>query len=117
MGRLHGYGLGNATADVVTDEACAVDAEQVEQDEESISVRFNVEREVAGWIGSAVAQEIDDDHASSFREEWDQILPEMRRGREAVDENQGLAAAARAGGEVVEARAAHVEEFAAHLRR
>lgn len=117
MRRLHGYRLSDSSADVVTDEACAVDAEQVEQYEKPIGMRFNSEREIAGWIGAAVAQQVEDDHASTFREEWHQVLPEMRRGREAVDENQGLAAAARAGGEVVEARAAHVEEFAAHLRR
>ena len=117
MRRFYGDSLRDAAADVVPDEAGAIDAEQVEQDEEAIGVRFDVERQVSRRVAAAVAEKIEHDDAASFREQRDQLLPEMGRRRETVNEHQRLAATSMPGGVVVEACAADVEEFAAHYVR
>ena len=117
MRRPDGYSLCDAAADVVPDEAGAIDTEQVEQDEEAIGMRLDIERQVAWRIAAAVAEEIEHDDASSLRQQRDQLLPEMGCRRETVDEHQWLAATAMPGSVVIEACAADVEKFAAHYVR
>jgi hypothetical protein len=65
-------------------------------------------------VASAIAEEVDDDDAVSGRDERDHLGPEVSRGREAVNQDDGLAGAARAGGVVIEACAVEVDKLAPH---
>ena len=109
-----GDGLRDASSDIMADQAGAVDTEQIQKNEESIRVRFNIKRQCARRVTSSIAEQVQDDDASSFGEQGDQILPEVRGRWEAVYEHQRLTASARSRGEVVESGAADVEKFAAH---
>ncbi len=75
--RANGNCLGDSASDVVADEAGAIDAEQIEQDEQAICVRFYIKRQCARWVASAIAEQVHDDDAPTFGEERDQVLPEM----------------------------------------
>ena len=109
-------GLSDAAAEFVADEAGAVDAEEVQQDEHAVAVRFNVNRQCAWRVTSAIAEQVHDDHAASLGEERDQVLPEVGGGRESVNEYKWLTTAACAGRVVVQPSSANIEEFAAHVR-
>jgi hypothetical protein len=67
-----------------------------------------------GEIAPSEAKEIDHDHAMTGRNMRHDILPKMRRGRKAVQEEDGISLAARARGVVVQPRAGEVEELASH---
>ena len=77
MWGAHSDGLCDPTAYVVSDQAGAIDAEQIKKHKQAIGVRFYVER-VIGWrIAATKAEQIEDDDASTLREQRDQVLPQV----------------------------------------
>jgi hypothetical protein len=98
----------------VTDDACGLDAEVVHQQPDPIGVRRCRERRESGPVASAESEEVYDHEPVAFRHFPHDAVPEMRRGRESVQEDDRLARAARAGGVVVESRDTQVHKLAAH---
>jgi hypothetical protein len=65
-------------------------------------------------IASAVAEEIDDHHAMTRRNEWNDIAPEVPGRRKPMNEDYRLSSTACPGGVVVEPDATEIDEFTAH---
>ena len=106
--------LRDAAADAVTNETCAFDPELIEQRDHSFGMCAHIDGALEWTIASAVTEEIDDDDSMPGGHEGNDVVPEMPRGRESVEKYHGIAAAARAGGVVVESRAGEIEKLTAH---
>ena len=91
---LHRERLRHAAADTMTDDACARDAESVEQCHQSLGVRSEAKRAPSWWITASVAEQVEHHEASAGRHQRDDIAPEVARGGEAVHEHHRVASAA-----------------------
>ena len=98
----------------MADDAGAVYGELVEQLDDSFCVSARVHWPRQGAIASAVAQQIENDEPMTRRHEGNHAVPEMARGREAVDEYDRHTGTTRSGGEVVEPCAGKIEKLTAH---
>ena len=114
MRRLDRHGLCNGSADVVPEAACPVDAKQVEQNQQPIRVRLDVQWQRSWRIAAAVAEQVEYDQPPSFRQQWHQLLPQVRRRREAMDQDERLTSAPGSRGEVIESGPTDVEKLPAH---
>ncbi len=113
-GVTHGDALRDASAESMTDDARALDAQFVEQGDDAIGVRARVDGARQRTVAAPVAEEVEHDETMSRRHERNDFAPEMAGGRESVDEHDRIARAARAGGVVVETRARQIDELTAH---
>jgi len=88
--------------------------EVVHEKADAIGVCGGGERRKPRAITPAESEQVDDDDAVAFRHFSHDAVPQMRRRREPVQENDRLARAARARGVVVESRDTQVHKLAAH---
>jgi hypothetical protein len=68
------------------DEVRAPDAERVEERIERAAVKWVVVRDVEGLIGEAIARQVERDGAVGLAELGEDVAVEVRRGWEAVEE-------------------------------
>jgi hypothetical protein len=101
----------------VPDDARPIDAEGVEELDRAVGVRVHADSTGPGSIAAAVAEQIDNDDPVPRGDERDDLAPEMARGRETVNQNDGLAGAACPCGVVVQARPVEVDKLAPHGER
>jgi hypothetical protein len=106
--------LGDRAAGAVADETGRVDAQIVEEETQPFGMCGDRERGATRPVAASGAKLVEDDQSMSRRHERDNVMPEMRRAREAVEEDHRLARASGTGGIVVEPAAGHVDEFTAH---
>jgi hypothetical protein len=106
--------LRDPAAKIVADDGRVRDAQHIEQREHALRMRLDAELTTLRTIASPIAQQIDDDYTMPVRNQRYHVAPDVRGCREAVQEHDGLAAAAVSSRVVVEANAADVHEFTAH---
>src|SRR5678815_2865237 len=99
----NGKRLRDASADAVTDDACALDMQFVEHLHHALGVRMNADGTSEWTVASPVAEQVQHDESVAGRHERHHIAPQMARGGEAVNEHDGLTDAARAGRVVIQA--------------
>jgi hypothetical protein len=113
----NGDRLSDSATDAVSDDARALDAQLVEELDDPLGVRTNVDAASQRPIASPVSEKIDDDESMARRHERNDVAPQVSRRREAVQKDDGVSGASRSRGVVVNARAGEVEEFTAHNAR
>src|SRR5688572_17497017 len=96
--------LRDAAADVVPDDRRTLDPERVEHLQQTLRVPFDADVAAPREITASEPEQVDDDDAVPGRHVRNDILPEVRRGRESVYEEDGIPVSARSGGVVVEPR-------------
>jgi hypothetical protein len=112
----NGERLRDAATNSMTDDARSPNAKLVEQLDDAIRVRENVDGMSEWPVAPSVAEQVGDDNAMSAGHERNDVVPQMARGGEAVEEEHGLARAAIPRGVVIETRVVKVEELTAHAR-
>jgi hypothetical protein len=98
----------------MADDTRGADAEVVHENPDAICVRGGRECGKSGSVALAESKEVYDHDPVTFGYFSHDGVPEMRRGRESMQENDRLSRAARARGVVVELRDTEIHKLAAH---
>jgi hypothetical protein len=106
--------LRNPATDIVADNARIVDRELVEQPDNPLGMPSHRHIAPSGSVAATVAEEIDDDDAVAFGNEWNDLCPEVRGRRKAVNEDDRLAGPTTSGSVVVQPSAVYVDKLTPH---
>lgn len=96
------------------DEYGVLHAENVEYCFQSCGMSCESHRPPPRGVASAVAQEVNDKDATACRDAIGQVSPEVRGSEAAMNENNRVCGAARAGGEAIDTGAIDIDELTTH---
>jgi len=115
-GMAHRQVLRDPAAQIVAHDRRVRDAQRVQEPDDALGVPSDAEVAPVRRIAAAVAEEVDHHHAVAVGDERRHVAPQVRRGGEPVDQDDGLTGTSRSRGVIVQARATYIDELTPHVR-